>query len=153
MSRARPALGDGEGERNAGARPLIKAIAFIIVLILLVITGISIVGRIKDSQSTTPETVQQEDVRLPVDIPMFNGAVQNRATSSGDVSIFEYVIPQGSLEGVHKFYLDEMPKNNWSRQASSSDLTDKYSSGTREVTLSLTYSGGKVLLTVRLVKN
>lgn len=155
MKTATPAGSPSKGYRkiNAGLRSFFGAVIFIGVLILLVISGVlisSFLARISQNEEIIVK--EKSSATIPADIPVYTGAVLAEVTSYGNVSIFQYVMPQGSLESVHAFYETEMAKNNWSRQPLATQLNDIYISGDRQTTIKLKYVGGKVNANIRVEK-
>lgn len=138
---------------NTSLRSFFGAVIFIGVLIVFAISWVmisSFLARI--SQNKEVIVKEKPSVTMPADIPVYKGAVLAEVTSHGSVSIFQYVMPQGSLESVHAFYETEMAKNNWSRQPLATQLNDIYVSGNRQTTIKLKYVGGKVNVTIRVEK-
>lgn len=138
---------------NVSLRSFIGAVLFIGVLILFAISGVRVSSFLaRNSQNKEIIVKEKSSATIPADIPVYTGAVLAEVTSYGNVSIFQYVMPQGSLESVHAFYETEMAKNNWSRQPLATQLNDIYISGDRQTTIKLKYVGGKVNVNIRVEK-
>lgn len=156
--RQKPDDGPKTHEETLGgaAKSLLEAVAFMVILVLLVLAAVFITSYVSNNRAETEETVAQEEptATLPWDVPAYAGAVQTRFTHSGKKAIYEYDLPQGSVNSVQAFYKEQLETHEWVRQPRSSQYVSEYvdPQGERTLTITLTYRSGKVHMKLQIVR-
>lgn len=139
---------------GGAARSLIEAVAFMIILVLLVAAAVFASSYLSKNKDSAEQAIVSEaaGTKLPVDVPLYEGSLLTRYTHSGGTLIYEYDLPKGSVGSVQAFYKDQFKNTEWVRQPKSSTYVSEYKTNDRTLTITLAYKSGKVHMKIKIVK-
>lgn len=131
--------------------------SFILAWLVIIATGAIFVFAMQVAVKLSPETKKSSkkefEVKLPSDIPLYEGAYLAKATkfSSGNSQriMFRYLIPLASVLSVKSFYEGEMRAQGWQLYIQSDHSCDFYKeNGQRQVKMDFDANASRVTLTI-----